>query len=69
VVLGERDAYRDYLEKRIISIVYGGGRKDFLSLYFGGLSPLIRRGLVTYGKRRLYKRREIAKLILMRGIH
>jgi hypothetical protein len=58
----------DYLEKRIISIIYGGGGKDFLSSCFGGLSPLIRRGLVTCGKRRLYKRREIAKLILMQGI-
>ena len=45
--------YRDYLEKHIISIIYGGGRKDFLSSCFGGLSPLIRRGLVIYGKRRL----------------
>jgi hypothetical protein len=61
--------YGDYLEKRIISIIYGGGRKNFLSLYFGGLSSLIRRGLVTCRKRRLHKRREIAKLILMRGIH
>jgi hypothetical protein len=58
----------DYLEKRIISIVYRGGEKDFLSLCFGGLSPLIRKGLVTCGKRRLHRRKEIAKLILMRGI-
>jgi hypothetical protein len=58
----------DYLEKRIISIVYGGGGKGFLSSYSGGLSPLIRRDLVTCGKRRLHKRREIVKLILMRGI-
>ena len=57
--------YRDYLEKRIISIIYGGGRKGFLSSCFGGLSPLIRRGLITYRKRRLYKRREIIKLILI----
>jgi hypothetical protein len=61
--------YGDYLEKGIISIVYGGGGKDFLSLYFGDLSPLIRRGLIMYGKRRLHKRREIAKLILIRGIY
>jgi hypothetical protein len=60
--------YRDYLEKRIISIIYGGGRKGFLSLCSRGLSPLIRRDLITYRKRRLYKRREIVKLILIRGI-
>jgi hypothetical protein len=59
--------YRDYLEKRIISIVYEEGEKDFLSLCFRGLSLIIKRGLVMCGKRRLYKRREIAKLILMRG--
>ena len=60
--------YGDYLEKRIISIIYRGGRKGFLSSYSRGLSPLIRKDLVTYEKRRLYKRREIVKLILMRGI-
>ena len=58
----------DYLEKRIISIIYRGGRKGFLSSCFRGLSPLIRRGLIIYGKKRLYKRREIAKLILIQGI-
>ena len=57
----------DYLEKYIISIIYGGGRKASLSSYSRGLSPLIRRGLVTCRKRRLYKRREIVKLILIRG--
>jgi hypothetical protein len=59
---------RDYLEKRIISIIYEGGGKGFLSSCFEGLSPLIRRGLIIYRKRRLYKRREIIKLILIRGI-
>jgi hypothetical protein len=60
--------YRDYLEKRIISIIYRGGRKGFLSSCSRGLSPLIKRDLVTCRKRRLYKRREIVKLILIRGI-
>jgi len=60
--------YRDYLQKRIISIIYGGGRKGSLSSCFKGLSPLIRRGLVSCRKRRLYKRRGIIKLILIRGI-
>jgi hypothetical protein len=58
----------DYLERRIISIVYKEGKKHFLSLCFRGLSPLIRKGLVTCGKKRLHKRREIAKLILIQGI-
>jgi hypothetical protein len=58
----------DYLEKRIISIIYGGGRKGSLSLYSRGLSLLIRRGLVTCGNQRLHKRRRIIKLILIRGI-
>jgi hypothetical protein len=58
----------DYLEKRIISIIYGGGGKGSLSSYSRGLSPLIRRGLVTYGNQRLYKRKRIVKLILIRGI-
>jgi hypothetical protein len=39
----------DYLEKRIISIIYRGGRKGSLSLCSRGLSPLIRRGLVICG--------------------
>jgi hypothetical protein len=59
--------YRDYLEKRIIRIIYRGGRKGSLSLYSRVLSPLIRKGLITCRKRRLYKRREIVKLILIRG--
>jgi hypothetical protein len=59
--------YRDYLEKRITSIIYRGGRKGSLSSCSRVLSPLIRRGLVTCGKRRLSKRREIIKLILIRG--
>ena len=41
--------YRDYLEKRIISIIYGGGGKGSLSLCSRGLSPLIRRGLIICG--------------------
>jgi hypothetical protein len=49
VARGERDVCGDYLEKRIISIIYGGGGKGSLSSCSGGLSPLIRRGLVTYG--------------------
>jgi hypothetical protein len=58
----------DYLEKRIISIVYAGGEKGSLSLCSRGLSPLIRRGLAMCGNQRLHKRRRIAKLILIRGI-
>jgi len=45
--------YRDYLEKRTISTIYGGDRRVFLSLYSRELSLLIRKGLITYRKRRL----------------
>jgi hypothetical protein len=45
--------YRDYLEKCIISTIYGGGRRAFLSLYSRELSLMIRKGLVIYRKRRL----------------
>jgi hypothetical protein len=37
----------------MISIIYEEGGRAFLSLYFGELFFLIRRGLVIYGKRRL----------------
>jgi len=59
--------YRDYLEKRTISTIYGGGRRAFLSSYSGELSLIIRKGLITYGKRRLRRKRESVKLILKRG--
>jgi hypothetical protein len=45
--------YRDYLEKYIISTIYGGGRRAFLSSCSRELSLMIRKGLVTYRKRRL----------------
>jgi hypothetical protein len=45
--------HRDYLEKRIISTIYRGGRRAFLSSYSGELSLTIRKGLIIYGKRRL----------------
>jgi hypothetical protein len=61
--------FGDYLEKYIISIIYEEGRKGFLSSYFGDLSLITKKGLVMYRKRRLHKRKEIAKLILMRGIY
>jgi len=57
----------DYLEKRIISTIYGGGRRAFLSSYSLELSLMTRKGLVTYRKRRLQRKRESVKLILIRG--
>jgi hypothetical protein len=57
----------DYLEKRIISTIYGGGERAFLSLYSRELSLIIRKGLVMYRKRRLQRKRESVKLILKRG--
>jgi hypothetical protein len=59
--------YGDYLEKRIISTIYGGGGRAFLSLCSRELSLIIRKGLVMYGKRRLRRKRESVKLILKRG--
>jgi hypothetical protein len=60
--------YEDCLRKHTTSTVYRGGGKASLSLCFGGLSPMIKRGLVTCGKKRLQKKKETAKLILIRGI-
>jgi len=57
----------DYLEKRMISTIYGGGGRAFLSLCSRELSLTTRKGLVTYRKRRLRRKRESVKLILKRG--
>jgi hypothetical protein len=50
---------KDYLKKRIISIVYTRGGKGSLSLCSRGLSSLIRRGLAMCENQRLHKRRRI----------
>jgi hypothetical protein len=52
---------KDYLKKRIISIIYKKGKKDFLSLCFKGFSSLIKKGLVMCGKRRLHKKKRDCK--------
>ena len=59
----EREEYRDFPGRLIISIIYINGRKASLSLYSGGPFLIIRKGLITCGRMRLLRKRRIGKLI------